>query len=357
VKQDKGLDILNFKSTKKCRTHSQSAGKKQMRLICPNCDAQYEVDDSAIAEEGRDVQCSNCGHGWFQLPVHNEAEADAERPVLPNPARSAAPIAAKAAPEARAKEKDARTIWDDDDDEDDDDEAAVTKAPPSARKVEAAKAPVATPPTRPAPPLASPKPASAVDQPPQPAVPRRTMDESLLAVLREEAERETAVRRSETPRPLESQPDLGLEETTGAASAAKAVRERLSRLRGPEPEPETSDKPAARRDLLPDIEEINSTLRASTENRSGEAFSTVQAEAAKPEADTGFRSGFSLMLLIAVLLIVAYLAAPKISEQFPASKAALDSYVVAVDAARVWMDAAMRNAIAALQNLTGSQQN
>ena len=37
-----------------------------MRITCPNCGAQYEVDDTLIPEAGRDVQCSNCGKGWFQ---------------------------------------------------------------------------------------------------------------------------------------------------------------------------------------------------------------------------------------------------------------------------------------------------
>ncbi|MDC0135779.1 zinc-ribbon domain-containing protein, partial [Sulfitobacter sp.] len=31
-----------------------------MRLICPNCDAQYEVPDDVMPVAGRDVQCSNC---------------------------------------------------------------------------------------------------------------------------------------------------------------------------------------------------------------------------------------------------------------------------------------------------------
>lgn len=37
-----------------------------MRLTCPNCSAQYEVPDEVIPEGGRDVQCSNCEHTWFQ---------------------------------------------------------------------------------------------------------------------------------------------------------------------------------------------------------------------------------------------------------------------------------------------------
>ncbi|MFD1913298.1 zinc-ribbon domain-containing protein [Halodurantibacterium flavum] len=36
-----------------------------MRLICPNCTAQYEVEENAVPPQGRDVVCSACGHGWF----------------------------------------------------------------------------------------------------------------------------------------------------------------------------------------------------------------------------------------------------------------------------------------------------
>ena len=51
-----------------------------MRLTCPSCDAVYEVPDDAIPEEGREVQCTNCGHGWFQ-----------PHPEIPVPAGAFAP--------------------------------------------------------------------------------------------------------------------------------------------------------------------------------------------------------------------------------------------------------------------------
>lgn len=41
-----------------------------MRLICPSCVAQYEIDEDVIPSEGRDVQCANCGHTWFQDSVN-----------------------------------------------------------------------------------------------------------------------------------------------------------------------------------------------------------------------------------------------------------------------------------------------
>ncbi len=39
-----------------------------MRIICPNCEAHYEIEAEAIPPGGRDVQCSACGHNWFQSP-------------------------------------------------------------------------------------------------------------------------------------------------------------------------------------------------------------------------------------------------------------------------------------------------
>ncbi len=338
-----------------------------MRLICPNCDAQYEIDVSAIPESGRDVQCSNCGHAWFQVPPDLEAEQEAEDALFGAgaPVQVPQPVSAHSASAARVADKTTtKPAWEDEPDDSDDDASDEVAVPPRpAVQPEAPKpapqAPVASTAEETAEVEATVPPAAPVaseEQSPVPvAPPRKGLDESLLAVLREEAEREAAVRRSEAPRPLESQTELGLEETTGAASAAKAVRDRLARLRGQDTEPEVTEKPTARRDLLPDIEEINSTLRASTENRSGDELAMEQAAEAPAQARAGFRNGFSLMLLLAVVLVAAYLAAPKIADNFPASKGAMEAYVAAVDKGRVMLDGAMRNAISALQNLTGGE--
>ncbi len=51
-----------------------------MRLICPNCVAQYEVDQDVIPAEGRDVQCANCGHNWFQDSIQMFS-ADTDAPL------------------------------------------------------------------------------------------------------------------------------------------------------------------------------------------------------------------------------------------------------------------------------------
>ena len=37
-----------------------------MRLVCPNCKANYEIPRHAVPISGREVKCDSCGHSWFQ---------------------------------------------------------------------------------------------------------------------------------------------------------------------------------------------------------------------------------------------------------------------------------------------------
>ena len=36
-----------------------------MIITCPNCNKQFEIDNSLITNEGRDLQCGSCNHVWF----------------------------------------------------------------------------------------------------------------------------------------------------------------------------------------------------------------------------------------------------------------------------------------------------
>ena len=56
-----------------------------MRLICPNCDAQYDIADDVIPEGGRDVQCSSCTHTWFQTDKPKVAGRRAIMTPTPTP--------------------------------------------------------------------------------------------------------------------------------------------------------------------------------------------------------------------------------------------------------------------------------
>lgn len=118
-----------------------------MRLICPNCGAQYEVPTEVIPTEGRDVQCSACSNTWFQAhPDHDAALAD---------------------------------------------EVDRTSVEPVA------------PPPEPEP---QPEP-----QPQMPTLEKRELDPNVSDVLRQEAEFEAQARAAEQGGGLESQPELGLE--------------------------------------------------------------------------------------------------------------------------------------------------
>lgn len=255
-----------------------------MRLVCPNCDAEYEVDASAIPDSGRDVQCSNCGHAWFQLPPSLEEELAAEEALF-NPPPELKPV-----PEGP-------------EDADAEEEPADLPASP----------------------------------------PPRALDESVLAVLREEAEREAAARRTETPPPIETQEELGLTAPPAPPAPpepeeADPVAERLARLKGAPP---AAAKPQSRREMLPEIDEINTTLRATSERREGEAAAVADSLPAARNA-SAFRTGFVLMLLLGLAVAFLYVMAPKLSEQIPAAKGALDHYVALIDGLRIWLNGAVR---------------
>lgn len=286
-----------------------------MRLICPSCGAQYEVPSNVIPEGGRDVQCSNCGHTWFQAHPDDD-------PALAPDTGSAQP------------------------DEDPKADTDVAGEPTQ---------------TAPAPDVSDPEADPEIPPVPSEGVRlrrRRELDPSVAEVLREEAERE-ARQRAARSAPLESQPELGLSDPEPAgptpsdaeeeesARHSREARERMARMRGEEPA--TPDRPAeeatpaataaSRRELLPDIEEINQTLRASSERRSmetpqGRAVVEEEAEAER----SSFSNGFRLVLALAILAVALYLLAPTIADVFPGLEPVMAAYVAKIDAARLWLD-------------------
>jgi len=266
-----------------------------MRLVCPNCGATYEVPDDVIPDGGRDVQCSNCSNTWFQLPAGAELEED------PNLSASVPEPSVDVPPEPAAPESFSDDGYEDDDFEDD--------APVSAQ---------ATP-------------------------PKPTMSPEAEDILRQEAEYAAQMRASDTA-DFETQPDLGLDIAETPREAQ--VRDRLSRLKGIEPEEiaavgatavaAADGQSGSRRDLLPDIEEINSTLNSAdvVESETG-SHEPQKAEDARRK---GFRRGFVGVLLIFAILILLYLFAPQIKAAVPALGGVLDSYTALIDGLRLQLD-------------------
>ncbi|MCG7621987.1 zinc-ribbon domain-containing protein [Epibacterium sp. Ofav1-8] len=358
-----------------------------MRLICPNCGAQYEVPEDVIPDDGRDVQCSNCGDTWFQPSARMLAETAAQ------PAASTAMAPDEPAPEPEPAPAP-------------DPEPTPTPAP------EPSPEPSPTPPSDPAPadPASEPAPqeipeppaeevwppapepevpaaaadatwqedpeapesaaerdAAAGDEeddiddeaataPPRPvdAPPKRRLDPEVSRVLREEALRESALRSGQDG--LETQAELGLSDPAEdeASRRARQAQDRVARMRGEPPAPDPAPaEPAARpredagaservmpettsrRDLLPDIEEINSGFASG----GGSATPPPEQDLPRARQRSGFSRGFVLMILLMVAAILVYANAPAIAERLPQADPYISAYVAWVDQLRLWLDA------------------
>ncbi len=299
-------------------------GEIIMRLNCPNCGAQYEVPDEVIPETGRDVQCSNCGNTWFQKHPDQDMEMAAD---LGNPLPDE---------EWTPQEPEGHSIASDDggdeefDETFDEDEA---QTPPSFEPTDTAE-PEAVEPEQ-----------EAAPAPPAEPARRRELDPGIADVLRQEADHEARVRAEEANIGLESQPDLGLDEPEdGTAKRAREARARMARMRGLPEDPApvaipTHNAQGSRREQLPDIEEINSTLRSTGDRPPEESGATAGEQ--RQQRRGGFRFGLAMVLILAAVFVGIYAYSDMISEAVPQLKPLVDGLVAAMNKARLWLDQQM----------------
>lgn len=232
-----------------------------MRLTCPACGAAYDVPDDAIPATGREVECSDCGAVWR---TRRAAAGASDQPA--------------------------------------DDRFAIERALARAVTADAAGDPAQAP-------AAPPLPDEDDDEEPPlpglaPAPRRRPLDDSILRILREEAERETRARAAERA-PVEIQPELGLPE-------GQPPRPAPSPPSAPAPDPKPSRAPAARPAAPPKPEE-------------------------PAPRDSGFGAGFLLAIGLAATALYVYVAAAGIATEFPGLEPALASYLACVDTLRLWL--------------------
>lgn len=249
-----------------------------MRLKCPNCGAEYEIDAAMIPEAGRDVQCAACGHGWFQeRDAGDRSGAVLLETLKPSPAAPTSeptPAEPQAEPEADLPDTGAFLTPD-----------------------------------------------------------RRSLDPAVRKVLEEEAARERRARAAEAgATPLETQGDLGLDPPAPPSRASERVfgGAGAAGLAAPK---------SSRAATLPDIDEINSSLRATAERDP-----RSEAAARSPEdrsRQRGFRLGFALACSVLVAAVLAYGNAPRLADQFPEMRDPLARYVDRVNGFRAVVDGAL----------------
>lgn len=283
-----------------------------MRLTCPNCSAKYEVDDAMVPPDGREVQCSNCSHTWFQpgrVVPEDTPQVDVTADVEPSaPPSFDNPDLEEPTPDIAASGPRVSEV-----------DVEGPSGVPGAEVNAQERRPV-----------------------------RSQIDAGVADILRQEAEREARLRRaSSAPLPAPQQEEMPLPE----AEPPKRER-RIAELENAKDAFDVDEiaatvaaaTAASRREQFPDIEEINSTLRATGDRREEEAnASDVDTLGSGRRRGGAFRRGFFTMIFIALILLLIYIFADRIAAAMPALGSALDSYVTAVEWLRFWLDGVARS--------------
>ncbi len=361
-----------------------------MRLTCPNCGARYEVDDALIPPEGRDVQCSDCFTIWFQAgPRKPHMAPPPPRPPLveePTPEPEVAPDQAEETPSdpvsdvAEDEGSPTGTIADPEPEPVPAAAEPESDAPSAEPEVQASDVPEPDQDTAVEVPedvvdsevasgtegtSAEPEEDTLIEIPqsaenatqvvaendhPEPeeeddaersaeSTGRREIDPDVRDILKSEAERESRLRKAEAD-PVETQAEMPLEQSSDDAERAR----RRAELEDAQDAFTVASASAghangSRRDLLPDIEEINSTLRATEDRGTPEGDDTAELERlAARQRRRGVRVGFFLTLALTVGLIWVYFNAGTLSENVPGVAGAVEGFADQVDMARFWLD-------------------
>lgn len=266
-----------------------------MRLICPNCPAQYEVPEDAIPPAGRDVQCSNCGHMWFQRPAGDAAESAAPAAAPTNaPVRPRRPLdraVADILQEEAALETRLRRA----------EEQGVLETQPDLG-LDAA------------PPMPAGAPSGSGDPDPDasaPAAPEPDAAEPIAA--------DTGPSDSVQPDPVRPEPQ------STEAPPVPAHRRNLLPAR----------RPAPGHNLVPDQEEVRLSLGAPIVLYSAPGPQAPE----KQRGHSGFLLGLATAVLLAAGLFMIYGQAGPIARALPQAAPVLDSYTTAVNSTRDWIGA------------------
>lgn len=274
-----------------------------MRLICPNCSAKYDVDGTVIPDAGREVKCSSCQHVWFQEPDadthHRRADStlrSSDIPasgITPRPALSDEVVnvlreEAEFENRARKEEENPTTAADE-------------------QSEDAALDPVDTDLADDLAGIDHTDESAAIEEEPRSMAPSVQDWDALPenAAALEEAPADA----SHVPAEHEVDTDPEQEPVTEIVGYDVEVTDE-------DAEPEHGQELPS--ELLPDIEQINSSLQSSSRSR---------------RSGGGFRTGFLFSLLLIGGAVATYAYTPQIIEAWPDGEELLTSYVQQVD---VW---------------------
>lgn len=359
-----------------------------MRLTCPRCGAEYEIAESLIPQQGREVECWACNHVWRQPGLVQGGEFNPDmRPQLNRPLHESilSVLREEAARELEARRTEQQGT------PPAPDHVSATEAPLLAAKADPPPpAPISAPTSAPMPdgplplaaeavttdPAPSPEesaewPAATITQPPaaeaptlapilapvpSPAAPDDLRTE--IAAGQGAHDHQHARHGSIThfdaddfefpappPRPAADLDEARHDPSPATLPDAEALAATLTGPEtGPEPEPapgpgpetdpETGPEPAAQ---IPSATLTTSIDLPAAALPAAPDFA-AQAQALPPPAASragGFASGFGLAVMLACAALALYALAPRLSPQ----DGLLMSWRQEVDRGRLWLDA------------------
>ncbi|MEM1363068.1 MAG: zinc-ribbon domain-containing protein [Pseudomonadota bacterium] len=296
-----------------------------MRITCPRCNACYEVPDAVMPPGGRDVQCSDCGHSWYQLIAGPADEDQSSASVAASDPLPQTQINALASTPPDAPETS--------------DESEETKR---LRRLRAALDEHKS--QRPVPETLSLSDHATQDtfqihSPPDPDIEepdpaptegsQRELDPAVAEVLRAEAEFERQARLHGSAVALEMQPELGLVQPSRKNRDRDTVRDRLARLQEAERDAATApltggeesfpDPSGLARGLGSDTGTVVLPATRATPglpvHAPRRALTVVEQEAAR--ARKGFRWGFAASLTACAAVAGLYSGSPYLAGLLP----------------------------------------
>ena len=259
-----------------------------IEIVCPSCDARYQLPDGSIGPDGRNVSCSNCSHKWRAYAAGDEVEAEAG----PAPAAPAQPSYRPNPAHSDAGNDDAATV------------AAAMAAVSAADQREATAG-------------AAPAPAAGDREQQMDAI------RKMLADLKEGAEAADAAVPEPVAKPVPEAP-------------SQPVRRRDS--------DEDSDRDA----LKSRIDDLTKMGKAAKGEAGQTGFDTLrlrklhekrakklQKARERRKKSGAFMTGFSLVAVVTLTMVGLYVMKPQIVAASPDMAPAMDEYVVTIDRYRV----------------------
>ena len=310
-----------------------------IEIVCPSCEARYQLPEGSIGPEGRKVSCSSCSYKWRALP---EGAAPVEAPFsdewqMPEeaaPPSEAAPSYAvppsSEAPQSYDMPPSAEAVASQEPPSPDESpssfepgaesaaESAAESVAAAAAATTASMAAIASAASDSEAPSTTPPPATG-DRDEQMAAIRK-----MLSDLKEGAAAEPEPEPEERPAPTTSAPPMRMraEDDDDGRDQLKSRIDELSKAgRTAKGQPEQSSYDAAR-------------LRRMHEKRAKK----LQRSRERRKKSGAFMTGFTLVCLVAATMVGLYMLRPQIIAASPEMAPALDQYVVAVDRYRVQLD-------------------